>query len=91
MLPDVVEQYAFGWNEKRVDAPDLDPEVHDSFITTSKLGIIGKHFSILASTLELLPDSVVAAIAPIFTGVLRRKRVRCLISIRGRTNECQYR
>ncbi|GKT94704.1 cytochrome P450 [Colletotrichum tofieldiae] len=61
---DIVEYYAFGRSEHRLQAPDFDPSFRDAMLQGGKAGHVLKHFPSLMDMLRKLPDSLLLKLSP---------------------------
>ncbi|KAI0521301.1 cytochrome P450 [Xylaria bambusicola] len=61
---DIVEYYAFGRSENRLQAPDFDPSFRDAMLQGGKSGHVLKHFPWLMDMLRKLPDSLLLKLSP---------------------------
>ncbi|CAI9630885.1 unnamed protein product [Alternaria burnsii] len=61
---DIVEDYAFGRSEHRLEAPDFDPSFRDAMLQGGKAGHVLKHFTWLMDLLRKLPDSMLLKLSP---------------------------
>ncbi|ORY11484.1 cytochrome P450 [Clohesyomyces aquaticus] len=61
---DIAMQYAFGRNEKRIEAENFDPSFHDASVAGSVASHLIKQFPWILSTMQSLPDSVVVKLSP---------------------------
>ncbi|KAL0256814.1 hypothetical protein SLS55_007623 [Diplodia seriata] len=61
---DIVEDYAFGRSDHRLQAPDFDPSFRDAMLQGGKAGHVMKHFPWLMDVLRKLPDSLLLRLSP---------------------------
>jgi cytochrome P450 len=61
---DIVEDYAFGRSDHRLEAPDFDPSFRDAMLQGGKAGHVLKHFTWLMDLLRKLPDSLLLKLSP---------------------------
>ncbi|KAK1478824.1 hypothetical protein CTAM01_14922 [Colletotrichum tamarilloi] len=61
---DIVEDYAFGKSENRLQAADFDPSFRDAMLQGGKAGHVLKHFPSLMDLLRKLPDSLLLKLSP---------------------------
>lgn len=73
---DVVMQYAFGWSNHRLQAPDFDPSFHDALLAGGEAGHVLKHFPLMLKFMRSLPDSLVAKLSPMMGLYARLQTVR---------------
>jgi cytochrome P450 len=64
--PDVVMQYAFGWSNHRLEAPDFDPSFQDALLAGGKAGHVLKHFPWFLKFMRSIPDSLVSKLSPMW-------------------------
>ncbi|CVK87181.1 related to cytochrome P450 CYP3/CYP5/CYP6/CYP9 subfamilies [Fusarium proliferatum] len=61
---DIVEDYAFGKSENRLQAADFDPSFRDAMLQGGKAGHVLKHFPWLMDMLRKLPNSMLLKLSP---------------------------
>ncbi|KAG6008146.1 hypothetical protein E4U21_004903 [Claviceps maximensis] len=61
---DIVQQYAFGKSEHRLQAPDFDPSFRDAMLQGGKAGHVLKHFPFLMNLLRKLPEWLLIRLSP---------------------------
>ncbi|KAK1470715.1 hypothetical protein CCUS01_00830 [Colletotrichum cuscutae] len=61
---DIVEDYAFGKSENRLQAADFDPSFRDAMLQGGKAGHVLKQFPSLMDLLRKLPDSLLLKLSP---------------------------
>jgi hypothetical protein len=89
MATDIITLYAFNTHAKHLDDPDLSAKWTDTINAVTMMGTMMKQISWAYKVLDMLPDSLIAALSPEMRLVLDWQNVS-VVSTRTKIWDTKY-